>query len=151
MFAASPSFTTRLDSAERSNENSSFEVIFHWIKPPKRRLGQCYKLCRKCTDSKLTHLMTSLVPGLRKRQLHFFANFGGIKKIILRVGPKLNFENYVSVQHRLQFSGINKRTKISFHRHFKLCHNLSALWPNVWQLRNQSYFLLSHLSYPLSI
>ena len=41
------------------------------------------------------------------------------KKITLRVGPELKFENYESVQHRLQFSGINKGAKISFHRHFK--------------------------------
>ena len=62
--------------------------------------------------------MTSLVPGLGNRQLHFFADFGG-EKIILRAGPELKFENYESVQERLQFSGIKKGTKISFHSHFK--------------------------------
>ena len=48
----------------------------------------------------------------------FFANFRGIEiKINLCAGPELNFENYESVQHRLQFSGIKKGAKISFHRH----------------------------------
>ena len=69
-------------------------------------------------QSKLTHLMTSLVPGLGKRQLHFLATLEG-KKITLRAGPELKFENYESVQHRLQFSGIKKGAKISFHRHLK--------------------------------
>ena len=41
------------------------------------------------------------------------------RKIILRAGPELKFENYESVQHSLQFSGIKKGAKISFHRHFK--------------------------------
>ena len=40
------------------------------------------------------------------------------RKIILRAGTELKFENYESVQHRPQFSGIKKGTKISFHRHF---------------------------------
>ena len=37
--------------------------------------------------------------------------------MILRAGTELKFKNYESVQHRLQFSGIKKRAKISFHRH----------------------------------
>ena len=41
------------------------------------------------------------------------------RKIILRAGPELKFQNYESVQHRPQFSGIKKGAKISFHRHFK--------------------------------
>ena len=36
----------------------------------------------------------------------------------MRTEPELKFENYKSVQHRLQFSGIKKGAKISFHRHF---------------------------------
>ena len=40
------------------------------------------------------------------------------RKIILRAGPELKFENYESVEHRLQLSGIKKGAKISFHRHF---------------------------------
>ena len=36
----------------------------------------------------------------------------------MRAGPELKFENYESGQHRLQFSGIKKGAKISFHRHF---------------------------------
>ena len=59
--------------------------------------------------------MTSLVPGLGKRKLHFFANFGGIK---LRAGTELKFENYESLQHILQFYEIKKGATISFHRHF---------------------------------
>ena len=74
----------------------------------------------RLTQSKLTHLMTSLVPGLRKRKLHFLPSFGGIEKNFLRAGTELKFENYESVQHRLQFSGIKKEAKISFPRHFKL-------------------------------
>ena len=42
----------------------------------------------------------------------------GDRKIILCAGPELKFENYESVQHRPQFSGIKKGAKISFHRHF---------------------------------
>ena len=34
------------------------------------------------------------------------------RKIILRAGTELKFENYESVQHRLQFSGIKKGEKI---------------------------------------
>ena len=34
------------------------------------------------------------------------------------LASELKFENYESVQHRLQFSGIKKGAKISFHRHF---------------------------------
>ena len=68
-------------------------------------------------QSKFTHLMTSLVPGLGKRKLHF-CQLWRDRKIILRAGPELKFENYESMQHRLQFSGIKKGAKISFHRHF---------------------------------
>ena len=66
--------------------------------------------------------MTSLVPGLEKRKLHF-CQLWRDKKNILRAGPELKFENYESVQHRLQFSGIKKRAKISFHRHFNAEQN----------------------------
>ena len=59
--------------------------------------------------------MTSLVPGPRKRILPTLEG----KKNFLRAGTELKFENYESVQHRLQFSGIKKGAKISFHRHFK--------------------------------
>ena len=44
----------------------------------------------------------------------FFANFlWWDRKIILHATPELKFENYESVQHRLQFSGIKKEAKIS--------------------------------------
>ena len=62
--------------------------------------------------------MASLVPGLEKRKLNFFIQLWRDRKIILRAGTELKFENYESVQHRLQFSGIKKEAKISFHRHF---------------------------------
>ena len=55
--------------------------------------------------------MTSLVPDLGKRQLHFLP-------IILRAGTEINFENYESVQHGLQYCGIKNGAKISFHGHF---------------------------------
>ena len=45
---------------------------------------------------------------------------GQKKQILSRARPELKLENYESVQHRLTFSGIKKRTKISFHRHFKI-------------------------------
>ena len=41
----------------------------------------------------------------------------------MRVGTELKFENYESVQHRLQFSEIKKGAKISFHRHFNTLFN----------------------------
>ena len=55
----------------------------------------------------------------RKTKIAFFANVGGIEKLFC-APEQLKFENYESVQHRLQFSGIKKVAKISFHRHFKL-------------------------------
>ena len=48
-----------------------------------------------------------------KMKIAFFANFGGIEKLFC-VTEQLKFENYESVQHRLQFSGIKKGAKISF-------------------------------------
>ena len=62
--------------------------------------------------------MTSLVPGLGKQKLHFCQLWRD--KNLLRAGPELQFENYQSVQHRLQFSEIKMGAKISFHRHFKV-------------------------------
>ena len=53
----------------------------------------------------------------RKTKIAFFANFGGIEKLFCASEQSLN---YGSVQHRLQFSGIKKGAKISFHRHFKV-------------------------------
>ena len=53
----------------------------------------------------------------RKTTIAFFANFEG--QIIFACRTRAKFENYESVQHRLQFSGIKKGVKISFHRHFK--------------------------------
>ena len=61
--------------------------------------------------------MTSLVPGLGQQNC-IFCQLWRDRKIILRAGTELKFENYESVQHRLQFSGIIKGAKISFHRHF---------------------------------
>ena len=55
----------------------------------------------------------------RKTTIAFFWQRWRDRKITLRAGPELKFENYESVQHRLQFSGIKKGAKISFHRHFK--------------------------------
>ena len=58
------------------------------------------------TARRMSHILTRIRQLWRDR------------KIILRAGPELKFENYESVQHRLQFSGIKKGPKISFHRHF---------------------------------
>ena len=41
-------------------------------------------------QSKLSHLMTSLVPGLGKRKLHFFSNFGGEEKLFWAPEQSLN-------------------------------------------------------------
>ena len=57
--------------------------------------------------------------GPRKTKIAFFANFGEIEKLFSLAGTELKFENYESVQHRLEFSGIKKGAKISFHGHFK--------------------------------
>ena len=38
----------------------------------------------------------------RKTKIVFFANCGETKKIIYRAGPQLKFQNYESVQHRLE-------------------------------------------------
>ena len=67
--------------------------------------------------------MTSLVPGLGNENCIFYQLWRD-RKIILRAETELKFENYESVQHRLQFSRIKKGAKISFHRHFK--SNVSA-------------------------
>ena len=61
------------------------------------------------------------------------------RKIILRAGPELKFENYESVQHRLQFSGIKKGAKISFHRHFKVSNILMMLWRAELHLNMSTY------------
>ena len=52
---------------------------------------------------------------------HFDSNWPTLKlkKKFVRASPKAKLENYESVQHRLQFSGIKKGAKISVHRHFK--------------------------------
>ena len=55
----------------------------------------------------------------RKTKVAFFCQLWRDRKIILHAGLELKFENYESVQPRLQFSGIKKGAKISFHRHFK--------------------------------
>ena len=55
----------------------------------------------------------------RKTKIAFFFQLWRDRKIILGAGTELKFENYESVQHRLQFSGIKKWAKVSFHRHFK--------------------------------
>ena len=67
-------------------------------------------------ESSTPYDVTSSRP--RKRQLHFLPTLRE-RKNIFRAGPELKFENYESVQHGLQFSGIKKGAKISFHRHFK--------------------------------
>ena len=41
----------------------------------------------------------------------------------MRAETELEFENYESVQYRLQFSGIKKGAKSSFHRHFNFTLN----------------------------
>ena len=73
-------------------------------------------------------------PRARKMTIEFFCKLWRDRKNILRAGPELKFENYESVQHGLQFSGIKMGAKISFHRDFKvLIHfNLRSYW-KVWR------------------
>ena len=59
------------------------------------------------------------VTSSRSRKIAFFGQLWRDRKIILRAGTELKFKNYESLQHRLQFSGIKKGAKLSFHRHFK--------------------------------
>ena len=67
----------------------------------------------RVTRSKFTHLMTSLVTGLGKRQLNLSQPWKD-RKIVLLVGPELKFENNESAQHRLQFPEIRKGAKFHF-------------------------------------
>ena len=92
------------------------------MKAPKRRLSGANFVGNTQTQLSETietytapYDVTSSWP--RKTTIAFFANFGGIEKLSAGLGLKL--ENYESVQHRLQFSGIKKGNKISFHRHLK--------------------------------
>ena len=64
--------------------------------------------------------MTSLKFQASENDNCIFCQLKRDRKTILRAGPELKFENYESVQHRLQFSGIKKGAKISVHRHFKV-------------------------------
>ena len=57
----------------------------------------------------------------------------------MRASPKPKLENYESVQHKLQFSGIKKGAKISFHRHFK---DLSQL-PNIVGVIDGTHLLIN--------
>ena len=50
-----------------------------------------------------------------KTSIAFFVNFGGKEKLFCLPDNSLKFANYESVQYRLQFSGIKKRAKVSFH------------------------------------
>ena len=69
------------------------------------------------------NLMTPYVNSVAKLSKASLACWGVALRLHRRstvcasLKPKL--ENYESVQHRLQFSGIKKGTKISFYRHFK--------------------------------
>ena len=54
----------------------------------------------------------------RKTTIACFCQLWRDRKNILHDGPEPKFKNYESVQHGLQFSGIKKGTKISFHGHF---------------------------------
>ena len=63
----------------------------------------------------------------RKTKIAFFVNFGGVKNI-LRTGTELKFENYESVQHRLQFSGIKKGLKFHFIGTLITCFTLATVF-----------------------
>ena len=68
-------------------------------------------------DVKRTNLHILTARGMS----HILTRIGQLwssRKKIVRASPKPKLENYESVQHRLQFSGIKKGPKISFHEHF---------------------------------
>ena len=69
------------------------------------------------TETKNTHLMTSLVSGIGNRQLHFLVNFKGIEKLFYAPDQSLNSK--IINQCNIDFFSIKKDAKISFHRHFK--------------------------------
>ena len=64
----------------------------------------------------------------RKTKIAFFANFGGIKKLFC--APEQTLNSKIMNQCNIEFSGIKKGAKISFHRHFKtsymICLDLCA-------------------------
>ena len=53
----------------------------------------------------------------RKTKIAFFADLGGIEKLFCAPEQSLN-SKIMNQCNRLQFSGIKKGAKISFHRHF---------------------------------
>ena len=73
---------------------------------------------------------------------HFDSNWPTLKleKKFVSASPKPKLENYESVQHGLQFSGIKKGAKISFHRHFKDLYKQyrCPFWskPFIWLIPN---------------
>ena len=74
---------------------------------------------REAIETYTPYDVTSSRP--RKTIIAFFANFGGIEKLFCAPEQSLNSKIMPeSVQHILQFSGIKRGAKISFHRHFKL-------------------------------
>ena len=107
----SPSSTTRLESAERSNkkalpftadcsdstsreddvllDNLSSEDFFHWIKTPKRRLSKSANF----VGNTLTRIYTPYdvtSPRPRKTTIAFFANFRGLEKLFCAPDHSLN-------------------------------------------------------------
>ena len=70
----------------------------------------------------------------------------------MRAGTGLKFENCESVQHRVQFFGIRKAAKISFHSHFKAFLNVSVttgsinnlLVISLKHLKDQNAILVTH-------
>ena len=73
------------DKYDESLDNSSSEDFLHGVKSQRKQLSE-RQLLRKYThmkwcDKKVTHLVASLVPGLRKWQYCFSVKFGGIKKL----------------------------------------------------------------------
>ena len=67
---------------------------------------------REAIETYTPYDVTSSRP--RKTKIAFFCQLWRDRKIILRAGPELTFENYESVQHRLQFSGIKEGLKFHF-------------------------------------
>ena len=72
-------------------------------------------------DVKHTNLHILTAPGMS----HIFGSnwpTSRQEKKLLRASPKPRFENYESVQHRLQFSGIKRGRKFHFIGTLRICY-----------------------------
>ena len=82
------------------------------------------------SDVNRTNLHVLTAPGM-SHILTWIGQLWSSRKKFVRASPQPKLENYESMQHRLQFSGIKKGAKISFHRHFNypwVKYGVQHLW-----------------------